>query len=87
MLIDQDKTALGSKVLELGATDLLYKPVSPEELLARIREVMHLQACQDKRHQLEMLLAKAHTPDKLPVLQAMSSPVLINQKTFSGTCG
>jgi hypothetical protein len=66
---------------------LIDQDVSPEELLARIRKVLHLQACQDKRHQLEMLLSKANTPDKLPVLQAMSSPVLINQKTYSGTCG
>lgn len=68
MLIDQEDTALGSATLDLGATDLLYKPVTPEELLARIRVVLHLKSCQDlikrQQSQLEVLNRQRHMPDK-----------------------
>ncbi len=38
---------LKSKALELGATDLLNKPVFPDDLLARIRSALHIKRCQD----------------------------------------
>lgn len=60
MLIGQDSAALGGKALDMGATDLLHKPVSPEELFARIRVVLHLKYCQDlirsQQNQMETLL-------------------------------
>ena len=39
--------ALKSQALDMGATDLLSKPVNPDELLARIRSALHIKKCQD----------------------------------------
>ena len=39
---------LKRKALDLGATDLLNKPVEAEDLVARLRSVLHLKACQDE---------------------------------------
>lgn len=47
ILTGLDNPGLKSKALDLGATDLLSKPVSPDELLARIRSVLHIKRCQD----------------------------------------
>jgi len=44
-LADRD---LKRKALDLGATDLLNKPVEAEDLVARLRSVLHLKACQDE---------------------------------------
>ena len=44
-LADHD---LKCRALELGAADLLNKPVDPAELLARLRGVLRLKACQDE---------------------------------------
>ena len=40
--------ALKRRALDLGATDLLTKPVSPEDLLARIRNALRLKSYQDQ---------------------------------------
>lgn len=47
MLTGLDNPGLKSKALDLGATDLLNKPVNPDELLARIRSVLQIKRCQD----------------------------------------
>jgi putative two-component system response regulator len=39
---------LKRQALELGATDLLNKPVEPEDLVARLRSVLRLKAIQDE---------------------------------------
>ncbi len=39
---------LKREALDLGATDLLNKPIEIEDLLARLRSVLHLKACQDE---------------------------------------
>ncbi len=44
-LADHD---LKRRALELGAADLLSKPVDPAELLARLRGVLRLKCCQDE---------------------------------------
>jgi putative two-component system response regulator len=44
-LADHD---LKSRALELGAADLLSKPVDPAELLTRLRSVLRLKSCQDE---------------------------------------
>jgi putative two-component system response regulator len=44
-LADHD---LKCRALELGAADLLNKPVDPADLLARLRSVLRLKACQDE---------------------------------------
>ena len=38
---------LKSQALDMGATDLLSKPVNPDELLLRIRSALHIKKCQD----------------------------------------
>jgi putative two-component system response regulator len=69
MLTGMDNPGLKSKALDMGATDLLNKPINPEELLARIRSILHIKKCQDTikmqnshldqmvRHRTEMLEA------------------------------
>jgi putative two-component system response regulator len=47
MLTGLDHPGLKNKALDLGATDLLNKPINPEELMARIRSVLHLKKCLD----------------------------------------
>ncbi len=47
MLTGMDNPGLKSKALDMGATDLLNKPIIPSDLLARIRSVLHLKHCQD----------------------------------------
>jgi putative two-component system response regulator len=44
------------QALEMGATDLLSKPVSTEDLLARIRNMLLLKACQDELREQNRLL-------------------------------
>jgi putative two-component system response regulator len=44
-LADRD---LKRRALELGAADLLTKPVEPADLVARLRSVLRLKACQDE---------------------------------------
>jgi len=48
ILTGVDDPMLKSKALDLGATDLLNKPINPDELMARIRSVLYLKNCQDK---------------------------------------
>jgi putative two-component system response regulator len=43
-----DDDGLKRRALELGAADLLNKPVHPLDLLARLRNVVRLKACQDQ---------------------------------------
>lgn len=38
---------LKNKALDMGATDLLNKPIIPDDLLARIRSVLQIKHCQD----------------------------------------
>ncbi|OQX18011.1 MAG: hypothetical protein BWK76_08890 [Desulfobulbaceae bacterium A2] len=51
---------LKSRALDLGATDLLNKPMEPDDLMSRLRSVLRLKRCQDdiKRQnaQLESLV-------------------------------
>ncbi len=42
---------LKRRVLDLGATDLLSKPVEPEDLLARLRNVLRLKSYRDELHE------------------------------------
>ena len=47
---------LRRKAIEQGATDLLFKPADPEDVIARIRSVLRLKSYQDelKRHNNEL---------------------------------
>jgi len=47
MLTGLSDRELKRQALDLGATDLLTKPVEPEELLARLRSVLQLKSYQD----------------------------------------
>jgi putative two-component system response regulator len=41
------EASLKRQVLDLGATDLLGKPIQPDDLLARLRSALRLKQCQD----------------------------------------
>jgi putative two-component system response regulator len=41
------EASLKRQVLDLGATDLLTKPIQPDDLLARLRSALRLKQCQD----------------------------------------
>lgn len=58
MLTGLDSSVLKSKALDLGATDLLSKPINPDDLLARIRSVLYIKDCQDKIKQQNSELEK-----------------------------
>jgi putative two-component system response regulator len=47
MLTGLSDRKLKRRALDCGATDLLSKPVEPEDLLARLRSVLQLKSCQD----------------------------------------
>jgi putative two-component system response regulator len=49
---------LKTRALELGAADLLAKPVQPAELLARLRNVLRLKSCQDELKAQNVLLER-----------------------------
>ena len=48
MLTGLENPVLKSQALDLGAIDLLNKPINPNDLLARIRSVLYIKDCQDK---------------------------------------
>ena len=48
MLTGLDSRALKRQALDMGAADLLNKPVDPEDLVARLRSVLRLKAYQDE---------------------------------------
>ena len=48
MLTGLDSRALKRQALDMGAADLLNKPVDPEDLVARLRNVLRLKAYQDE---------------------------------------
>jgi len=48
MITGMNDPELRSKALNLGATDLLYKPILPIDLIARIRSVLHTKRCNDE---------------------------------------
>ena len=48
MLTGLDSRALKRQALDMGAADLLSKPVDPEDLVARLRSVLRLKAYQDE---------------------------------------
>lgn len=50
MLAGPKDHALKLKALESGATDILIKPIDPQELLARISSALRLKECQDELH-------------------------------------
>ncbi len=56
MLTGANEPGLKRRALDLGATDLLTKPVDPDELIARIRSALRLKSYQDRlKHQNEIL--------------------------------
>jgi response regulator RpfG family c-di-GMP phosphodiesterase len=48
ILTGNGETGLKRKALDLGATDLLGKPVDPDDLVARMRSVLRLKEAQDE---------------------------------------
>lgn len=54
-LADHD---LKTRSLELGAADLLSKPIDPAELVARLRSVLRLKSCQDELKAQNALLER-----------------------------
>src|SRR5580704_402489 len=48
VLTGLDERSLKREVLDLGATDLLNKPVDASDLLARLRSALRLKRCQDE---------------------------------------
>lgn len=48
ILTGNGETGLKRKALDLGATDLLNKPVSQDDLLARLRSVLRIKAYEDR---------------------------------------
>jgi DNA-binding response OmpR family regulator len=62
-----------TEAVRQGPRDYLVKPVQPENLLARVREVLAEQPCRRRREivlQLEELLGKLHTLDGLSAQRA-----------------
>ncbi|MHB0956296.1 MAG: HD-GYP domain-containing protein [Pirellulaceae bacterium] len=61
MLTSLSSRELKRQALDLGAADLLNKPVDPEDLVSRIRAVLRLKSCQDelKAHN-ELLEQRVH---------------------------
>jgi putative two-component system response regulator len=47
VLTGLNEASLKRQVLDLGATDLLAKPIQPDDLLARVRSGLRLKQCQD----------------------------------------
>jgi len=58
MLTGMSDRGLRRQALDLGATDLLNKPVEPEDLLARLRSVLQLKASQDQLKAYNELLER-----------------------------
>ena len=56
MLTGQEDRALKCRALDLGATDLLNKPIETADLVARIRNVLQLQHCQAELKQQNLVL-------------------------------
>ena len=57
ILTAESESATKLKALELGATDLLTKPVDPSELRLRLRNVLAFKAYQDRLTDYDMLTA------------------------------
>lgn len=56
ILTGEDDRTLKRRILDLGATDLLNKPVSREDLVARVRSAIRLKEYQDQlENQVELL--------------------------------
>lgn len=59
MLTGADDSGLKRRALDMGATDLLNKPIDPEDLVARLQSVLRLKSYQDElRSQNEILERK-----------------------------
>ncbi|MEK7795013.1 MAG: HD domain-containing phosphohydrolase [Candidatus Hydrogenedentota bacterium] len=58
MLTGNAEADLKRRALDLGATDLLNKPVTPEDLQARIRSVLRLKAYQDQLEEYNATLER-----------------------------
>ncbi len=58
ILTGNAETDLKRQALDLGATDLLNKPVSHEDLVARLRSVLRLKSYQDELRDQNVLLEK-----------------------------
>ena len=56
MLTGMKDRALKRQALDLGATDLLDKPLDPADLVARLRNVLRLKSCQDELRDCNALL-------------------------------
>ena len=60
------EASLKRQVLDLGATDLLSKPIQPDELLARLRSALRLKQMQDalkrQNERLEQTVARTDAP-------------------------
>lgn len=47
MVSDKNSRGLRRRALDLGATDLLDKPIDPDDLIARVGSILQLKRCQD----------------------------------------
>lgn len=48
ILTGREESSIKRQALDMGATDLLNKPVDPQDLVARIRSVLRLKSCHDE---------------------------------------
>lgn len=58
MLTGLDDVDLKRRAMELGAIDLLNKPIVSEDLVARLRSVLRLKSCQDRLKEHNELLER-----------------------------
>lgn len=78
-----------TKALDMGATDLLNKPIAPDDLLARIRSALHIKHCHDII-KIQNLYFEEIVSRKLEAMESMRLDViwkLGNAAEFRGAPG
>lgn len=75
MLTGLEEHGLKRRALQLGATDLLNKPVHPADLLARLHSVLRLKSCQDALKAQNALLEQKVEQRTMELLQSRADMI------------